>query len=99
MAQSSNHGLILLEDDYSKYQRYGSSVMEVNGIPPKELLRLQLWGLVRIYSCWWRLWPVLKRHGFKALLSPFMAFFKFAFIDSFYAVGRRLPWASTNKHS
>ncbi|HAH33119.1 MAG TPA: hypothetical protein DCL44_12475 [Elusimicrobia bacterium] len=63
MAEKGDHGLKLVERDFSKYQRYESAVMEVNGIHPEELINLQRKALLRIYSCWWRLIPILKRFG------------------------------------
>jgi anaerobic magnesium-protoporphyrin IX monomethyl ester cyclase len=70
MAEAGQHGLELLETDYSHYQRYGSAVMSVNGLSPEELVKLQTVGLSRIYSCYWRIIPMLKRHGFKAIAAP-----------------------------
>jgi radical SAM superfamily enzyme YgiQ (UPF0313 family) len=70
MAEKGEHGLKLLTHDFSRYQRYGSATMEVNGLAPAELLRLQQEGLRRIYSCWWRIVPMLKRHGLRAILKP-----------------------------
>jgi len=70
MAQNNQYGLKLLSEDFADYQRYGSAVMEVNGIEPKELVKLQKWGLIRIYFCWWRIWPMLKRHGMRSLIFP-----------------------------
>jgi len=69
MAKEGRHGLKLLTEDYSKYQRYGASVMEVNGLKPDDLLKLQHQGLIKIYSCWWRIIPVLRRFGLKLILS------------------------------
>ena len=72
MAENGLHGLKLIERDFSKYQRYASSVMEVNGMSPDELVRLQRAGLRRIYSCWWRIVPLVRRMGFLALIPPFL---------------------------
>lgn len=72
MAENGRHGLKLIERDFSKYQRYASSVMEVNGMSPDELVRLQRAGLRRIYSCWWRIIPLIRRMGFLALIPPFV---------------------------
>lgn len=71
MAVRGEHGLELLSSDFSRYQRYGSAVMSVNGIGPDELLRLQKIGLMKIYMAPWRLFPVLRRMGVRALLVPF----------------------------
>lgn len=69
MADRGEYGLILLDNDFSKYQRYESAVMSVNGILPEELIRLQKKGLIMIYSKWWRWLPILKRFGFKTVMS------------------------------
>lgn len=63
MALKEEHGLVLKEKDFSKYTRYDSAVMAVNGIEPEELVKLQREGLLKIYSCWWRIIPTIKRHG------------------------------------
>lgn len=68
MAEAGLHGLKLLERDFARYQRYDSAVMEVNGIGPEELIALQKKALIRIYSCWWRVIPVIKRFGLKTVL-------------------------------
>jgi radical SAM superfamily enzyme YgiQ (UPF0313 family) len=70
MALKGQHGLRLLDEDYSHYQRYGTSVMEVGGLQPDEIIDLQKKGLIRIYTCWWRIWPIIKRHGVRALIVP-----------------------------
>lgn len=72
MALKGEHGLKLETQDFSKYQRYNSAVMTVNGISPNELLRLQKKGLIRIYLVPWRIVPVLKRFGIKSLVKPFL---------------------------
>jgi radical SAM superfamily enzyme YgiQ (UPF0313 family) len=69
MAERREHGLKLVEQDFSKFQRYGSAVMEVNGIAGPELIDLQRKALLRIYACSWRWLPVLKRFGIKTLLT------------------------------
>jgi len=69
MAVSGMHGLKLLDHDFSKYQRYGSAVMEVNGISPAELIALQQRALFRIYMRWWRILPTLRRFGLSTVLT------------------------------
>ncbi len=68
MAKRNEHGLELLTEDFSKYQRYSSSVMNVNGLTPDDLVMMQRDGLRRIYSRWWRVLPTLRRHGLKNVL-------------------------------
>lgn len=78
MALKGQHGLKLETQDFSKYQRYDSAVMTVNGITPDELLKLQKRGLLSIYLVPWRIMPIIKRFGFAALIRPFLeAVFQF----------------------
>ncbi|MFC1724221.1 B12-binding domain-containing radical SAM protein [candidate division KSB1 bacterium] len=72
MAKKGEHGLKLLTEDFSKYQRYNSAVMSVNGMSPEELLRLQKKGLMKIYLVPWRIIPVIKRFGLGTLIKPFL---------------------------
>ena len=90
MAEAGQHGLRLVERDFSKYQRYASSVMEVNGMSPDELVRLQREGLRRIYSCWWRIIPLIRRMGFLALIPPFLDIMR-SWIASLFSPPRRAP--------
>jgi len=80
MALNGQHGLKLETQDFSKYQRYNSAVMTVNGISPEELLHLQKKGLIKIYLVPWRVIPILKRFGALSLIKPFfialLEFFK-----------------------
>ncbi|HOW35785.1 MAG TPA: radical SAM protein [Candidatus Omnitrophota bacterium] len=71
MAVRGDHGLKLETQDFSRYQRYGSAVMSVNGISPQELISLQKKGLMRIYFVPWRIIPVIKRFGVRRLMKPF----------------------------
>jgi radical SAM superfamily enzyme YgiQ (UPF0313 family) len=72
MALNGRHGLRLETRDFSKYQRYNSAVMSVNGISPAELLRFQKKGLLMIYCVPWRIIPALRRFGFSTLIKPFL---------------------------
>ena len=63
MAQAGEGGMTLHSNDFSDYKRYGSAVTSVNGLGPKDLIRLQNEGFVSIYSRYWRWWPVIKKHG------------------------------------
>jgi anaerobic magnesium-protoporphyrin IX monomethyl ester cyclase len=72
MALNKQHGLKLETQDFSKYQRYNSAVMTVNGISPEKMRRLQKKGLLRIYLVPWRIIPVLKRFGIRSLIKPFI---------------------------
>ena len=72
MALNQKHGLKLETQDFSKYQRYNSAVMTVNGITPEKMRSLQKKGLLRIYLVPWRIIPVLKRFGIRSLVRPFI---------------------------
>jgi len=72
MALRGEHGLKLLTQDFSKYQRYNSAVMSVNGMMPEELLRLQRIGLLKIYAVPWRIRPLLKRYGILSPIKPLL---------------------------
>lgn len=72
MALKGEYGLKLETQDFSKYQRYNSAVMTVNGISPKELLHLQKIGLMKIYLVPWRIIPIVKRFGIRSLIKPFL---------------------------
>lgn len=63
MATQGQHGLKLLSEDFSKYWRYGSAVMNVGELTPKDLLQLQNDAFVSIYSAPWRWLPMIKRSG------------------------------------
>ena len=68
-AKQGKHGLHLLTEDWSKYNRYGDGgVMEVNGLTPKDLKRLQTKGLIKIYSRPRRWLPMIRRFGVKSLI-------------------------------
>ena len=90
MAENGLHGLKLLERDFSKYRRYASSVMEVNGMSADELVRLQREGLRRIYSCWWRIVPLVRRMGVRALIPPFVDIMR-SWVASWFRTARPNP--------
>ncbi|MBF0134946.1 MAG: radical SAM protein [Magnetococcales bacterium] len=76
MAKEGRHGLKLVTTDYSKYSRYEGGVMEVNGMSPEYLSRLQKRALI-----WMHLTPnkfigIIKRFGFLALLETILPFRK-----------------------
>jgi radical SAM superfamily enzyme YgiQ (UPF0313 family) len=50
MAQAGMHGLKLIESDYKKYGRYSGGVMEVDGMKPAELVKLQRRALFIMHS-------------------------------------------------
>ncbi len=68
MAERGEHGLRIVEKDFSKFQRYGSAVMSVGDLEVADLMRLQQQALIRIYLCWWRWVPIVKRFGIRTIL-------------------------------
>lgn len=68
MALKGQNGVELISDDFSEYKRYGNSVTKVNGLTPKDLIRLQNEGFVMVYSKYWRWRPVFQRNGLLGLV-------------------------------
>lgn len=68
MAKKGEHNLTLLTDNFSKFWRYGSSVMSVGELSSKDLLQLQNDAFVSIYLAPWRWIPVIKKQGMLGLL-------------------------------
>lgn len=73
MAKRGEHGLRLLSEDFSRFRRYGSPVIEVNDLSAQNLLDLQNDGFLRIYSASWRLLPMLRKHG---LIGGLLTFYR-----------------------
>ncbi|MSR77777.1 MAG: radical SAM protein [Candidatus Omnitrophica bacterium] len=67
MVERGDHGLKLVEEDFSKFQRYGSAVMDVGDLKAGELIDIQSMALMRIYACWWRWIPIIKRFGIETI--------------------------------
>lgn len=86
MAMKGEHGLKLETQDFSRYQRYDSAVMTVNGISPEEMVKLQKKGLMKIYFVWWRIIPVIKRFGIRALMKPFFTSLWSIFNENFLSL-------------
>ncbi len=63
-AKNQMHGLRLLELDYSKYSRYAGGVMEVGGMMPDELIRLQRRALVIVHSTPAKAFGLISHFGF-----------------------------------
>lgn len=81
MALRGEHGLFLHTQDFSKYQRYGSAVLTVNGMTPEELLTMQKIGLFKIYAAPWRIIPALRRFGVFSLILPLLQALKALFTN------------------
>lgn len=76
MAKSGKGGLKLLTEDFSKYIRYGSSVIEVNDLTKEDLIKSQRKGLLMFYLTPRRIFYNLKRAGLKAALNNSFAFIR-----------------------
>jgi radical SAM superfamily enzyme YgiQ (UPF0313 family) len=68
-AEQGIGGLKLLDRDYSKLTRYSGGVMEVNGMAPRDLLRLQRLALIIMHSTVRKAVYIIMHFGFFNLLS------------------------------
>lgn len=71
MAKRGEHGLRLLEPDYTKWTRYGAGPMAVNDLQPEDLVRLQKVGLLKIHLTPIRILTSLRIIKFSVLLPMF----------------------------
>ena len=71
IAQSGQHGVELLTEDFSEYRRYGTGVTNVNGLTSEDLKQLQNEGFLSVYSRYWRWWPVVRKNGVMGLVMTF----------------------------
>lgn len=76
MAENHLYGLKLLTKDYDKYSRYAGGVMEVNGMKPSELIKLQRRMLLLMHSTPSKIIGLVKHFGFKNIVSMFFKFIK-----------------------
>ncbi|MBF0473755.1 MAG: radical SAM protein [Nitrospirae bacterium] len=63
MAKKGEYGLKLLIDDFSKFRRYGSAVMQVGDFTPEDMIRIQNDAFVSIYLAYWRIIPMIRKSG------------------------------------
>jgi len=63
IAQSGQHGMEIISDDFSDYKRYGSAVTNVGELSAQDLVDLQNEGFVSIYSKPNRWKSVIKKNG------------------------------------
>lgn len=76
MATDGAHGVEVLPGGYEKYMRYGSAVTKVGNLTSDDLIRAQNRGFVKIYFKWWRILPVLHKHGIIGFLLQFVRLFR-----------------------
>lgn len=69
MAANGEHGMKLLSHDYRQYNRYERGVLEVNGMGPEELGRLQKKYLIYMNLTPRRILTLVNRFGFWNLLG------------------------------
>lgn len=69
MAEKGMYGLRLLTKDYSKYSRYAGGVMEVDGMGPAQLLKLQRHALFVMHSTPRKAWGLISHFGLKNVVS------------------------------
>jgi radical SAM superfamily enzyme YgiQ (UPF0313 family) len=63
-ARTGQHGLKLLTNDLANFSRWSGGVMEVDGMGPAELMKLQRRAMFVIHSRPTRIWYVLRHFGF-----------------------------------
>jgi len=69
MAKNGMHGLKLIENDYRKYSRYAGGVMEVGGMKPMQLIKLQRKALIIMHSTLSKVIGLIQHFGLFNLLS------------------------------
>ncbi len=72
-------GIKLLTENWDEYRRYGNSVMEMNGLSVKDLVKYQKWGYKQFYLRPHIIWYNISRAGFKAAIINGIAFLKSVF--------------------
>lgn len=76
MAKKGTGGLKLTIDDFSKFRRYNSAVMQVGELSPQDLIQYQNDAFASIYLAPWRWIPVLKKSGFLGVVLTFSRLLK-----------------------
>lgn len=69
MAENNMFGLKLLSKDYTQYSRYAGGVMEVNGMGPGELVKIQRRALFIIHSTPTKILGLFRHFGFFNVLK------------------------------
>ena len=72
IARKGMHGLKLLETGYTKYTRYAGGVMEVDGMAPKELVRLQRKAIFITHSTPSKIAGLIQHFGFFNILCTLL---------------------------
>ena len=82
-AEQGLYGLKLIEKDYAKYTRYAGGVMEINGMKPAELLRLQRKALFIMHSTPSKALAIVRHFGLLNVLSVALGILKAEFDTRF----------------
>lgn len=96
MAKRGDHGLKLMTEDYSKYIRYNSAVMQVGDLSPKDLIEMQNYAFLSIYSHPKRLIPMIKKFSKKASLLMIIRLLKY--IYSLLKRSKNVTWRVFRKN-
>lgn len=86
MAENNMHGLKLLTKDYTKYSRWAGGVMEVDGMGPADLIKLQRRALVIIHTTPQRIWGIANHFGFFNAVKVCLSWIKGEIISLFGGV-------------
>lgn len=86
-AKNNQHGLRLLSEDYREYHRYGKGVMEVAGMSPKTLARMQKKMIVLAHLTPYKLYSLIRHFGFFSLLKVYIEWFFEALLPKVHPVG------------
>jgi anaerobic magnesium-protoporphyrin IX monomethyl ester cyclase len=76
MAKRGDYRLSLLTEDFSKFWRYNSAVMNVGDLTSRDLVQLQNDAFVSIYLAPWRWIPMIKKQGLVGAMLTFWRLLK-----------------------
>lgn len=68
MALNGEHGLKLITEDFSQYQRYNNAVMKVGSLTPQDLIEYQNDCFGSVYAPYWRWYSMLRKTGIRGFL-------------------------------
>jgi radical SAM superfamily enzyme YgiQ (UPF0313 family) len=80
MAEKNMYGLKLLSKDYRNYSRYAGGVMEIDGMKPEELLKLQRRALLIAHLTLRKIFGLFQHFGFFNVFKMGMKFVKSEFV-------------------
>ena len=79
MAKRGEFGLKLTTEDWSKYRRYNSAVLQVGELTPKDLIEMQNYAFLSIYTAPWRFKPMIRKFKKMALFLMFIRLLKYMY--------------------